>query len=86
MLTTQIDENIEKPAKKQQKAYHFLLFFLCENDKIDVVIFMEQSDIKINDIVEVKKQHPCGSKQWKILRVGVDFKMECMRLWPSNYG
>jgi len=59
---------------------------LCENDKIDVVIFMEQSDIKINDIVEVKKQHPCGSKQWRILRVGVDFKMECMRLWPSNYG
>ncbi len=38
---------------------------------------MEQNDIKVGDIVEVKKQHPCGSKRWKILRVGVDFKMEC---------
>ena len=39
---------------------------------------MEQGDIKVGDVVEVKKQHPCGSKQWKILRVGVDFKMECV--------
>ena len=38
---------------------------------------MEQNDIKVGDIVEVKKQHPCGSKEWKVLRVGVDFKMEC---------
>ena len=26
------------------------------------------------DIVEMKKQHPCGSKLWEITRVGVDFK------------
>lgn len=32
----------------------------------------------INDIVETKKQHPCGSKQWKIKRIGIDFKLECM--------
>jgi len=42
------------------------------------VIKIEQVDLKIGDVVEVKKQHPCGSKQWKITRVGVDFKMECM--------
>ena len=39
---------------------------------------MEQNDIKVGSIVEVKKQHPCGSKEWKVLRVGVDFKLECM--------
>ena len=50
-----------------------------------MVIFMEQSDLKIGDIVEVKKQHPCGSKQWKILRLGVDFKLECVRLWSRDY-
>ncbi|MBR6253266.1 MAG: DUF951 domain-containing protein [Clostridia bacterium] len=38
---------------------------------------MEQSDLKIGDIIEMKKQHPCGSKQWKIIRMGVDFKLEC---------
>lgn len=32
----------------------------------------------IGDIVETKKQHPCGSKEWRIKRIGVDFKLECM--------
>lgn len=35
-------------------------------------------DIKLKDIVELKKQHPCGSKEWVILRVGADFRMECL--------
>ncbi len=42
-----------------------------------MVILMEQNDLKIGDIVEVKKKHPCGSNAWKILRLGVDFKLEC---------
>ena len=37
---------------------------------------MEQ-EFCVGDIVETKKQHPCGSKKWKIIRVGVDFKLEC---------
>jgi len=28
-------------------------------------------------MVELKKQHPCGSKIWEITRVGVDFKLKC---------
>lgn len=39
---------------------------------------MEQSELKVGDIVEMKKVHPCGGKNWKVLRVGVDFKFECM--------
>ena len=34
-------------------------------------------DIQVGDIVTMKKQHPCGSKNWKILRIGADFRMEC---------
>ncbi|MDO5388748.1 MAG: DUF951 domain-containing protein [Clostridia bacterium] len=34
-------------------------------------------DIRVGDIVTMKKQHPCGSKRWKILRIGADFRMEC---------
>ncbi len=34
-------------------------------------------EYKIGDVVELKKQHPCGSKIWTIIRVGVDFKFKC---------
>ena len=30
-----------------------------------------------NIIVKTKKQHPCGSKEWEITRIGVDFKLKC---------
>lgn len=32
----------------------------------------------IGDIVETKKDHPCGSKQWEVIRVGADFKIRCL--------
>ena len=32
-------------------------------------------DIKVGDMLEMKKQHPCGSKQFKVLRIGMDFKI-----------
>ncbi|MDD4495294.1 MAG: DUF951 domain-containing protein [Eubacteriales bacterium] len=31
----------------------------------------------VGDVVEMKKQHPCGSKQWEILRTGMDFRIKC---------
>ena len=34
-------------------------------------------DIKLNDILEMKKQHPCGGKTFQVLRVGMDFKLKC---------
>ena len=34
-------------------------------------------DLKLHDIVELKKDHPCGSRRWEVLRVGMDFKMRC---------
>ena len=35
-------------------------------------------EYQIGDIVQTKKQHPCGSKLWEITRVGVDFKLKCL--------
>ena len=35
-------------------------------------------EYNIGDIVITKKQHPCGSKEWKITRIGVDFKLKCL--------
>lgn len=32
----------------------------------------------IGDIVVMKKQHPCGSNEWEITRVGADIKIKCL--------
>ena len=34
-------------------------------------------DIHVGDTLELKKEHPCGSKTWLVLRVGMDFKLRC---------
>ena len=35
-------------------------------------------EYNVGDIVKTKKQHPCGSKEWEITRIGVDFKLKCL--------
>ncbi|MDD5603957.1 MAG: DUF951 domain-containing protein [Eubacteriales bacterium] len=32
----------------------------------------------VGDRVELRKQHPCGSRQWEILRTGADFRIRCL--------
>lgn len=34
-------------------------------------------DIRLGDKLTMKKVHPCGSKQWLVLRVGMDFRLRC---------
>lgn len=34
-------------------------------------------DIRIGDELEMKKNHPCGARNWKVLRIGMDFKLKC---------
>ncbi|MCF0136120.1 MAG: DUF951 domain-containing protein [Lachnospiraceae bacterium] len=34
-------------------------------------------DIRLNDVCRLKKEHPCGSKEWLVLRVGADFRLQC---------
>ena len=34
-------------------------------------------DVQLGDIVKLKKQHPCGSHEWEVLRVGMDFRLKC---------
>lgn len=31
----------------------------------------------LGDIVEMKKQHPCGSNEWEVIRIGADIKIKC---------
>ena len=34
-------------------------------------------DISVGDILVMKKNHPCGSNRFLVLRVGMDFKLRC---------
>ena len=34
-------------------------------------------ELHLNDRVELKKQHPCGTKIFVITRVGMDIKWRC---------
>lgn len=34
-------------------------------------------DVRINDVLLMKKPHPCGSKEFLVLRSGMDFRLRC---------
>ena len=35
-------------------------------------------DIRIGDVLTMKKGHPCGENRWLLLRVGADLKLRCL--------
>lgn len=35
-------------------------------------------DIKVGDTLVLKKNHPCGSREWEVLRIGADFRLKCL--------
>lgn len=35
-------------------------------------------NVQVGDVLDMKKEHPCGSKRWTVLRVGMDFKLRCL--------
>lgn len=39
---------------------------------------MADKQFSLNDIVEMKKQHPCGENRWKIIRMGMDIRIKCL--------
>ena len=34
-------------------------------------------DVRLGDILVMKKDHPCGSRRWLVLRTGMDFRLRC---------
>ncbi len=35
-------------------------------------------DIRVGDVVQMRKTHPCGSDRWMIYRVGADIGIRCL--------
>ncbi|NMB41184.1 MAG: DUF951 domain-containing protein [Firmicutes bacterium] len=38
---------------------------------------------KLNQIVRMRKKHPCGGDLWRIIRVGMDFRIKCLNCGRS---
>ncbi|MBE3144849.1 MAG: DUF951 domain-containing protein, partial [Planctomycetes bacterium] len=36
-------------------------------------------DLRLDDIVRLRKPHPCGGFEWKVVRLGADIGLECCR-------
>jgi hypothetical protein len=34
-------------------------------------------DIRMDDVVQLRKPHPCGSYEWRVVRVGADIGLKC---------
>jgi hypothetical protein len=36
-------------------------------------------EIKLGDVVRLKKKHPCGSYEWQVVRLGTDIGIKCLK-------
>jgi len=36
-------------------------------------------EIRLGDIVRLKKKHPCGNDEWEVVRVGADIRIRCLK-------
>jgi len=41
------------------------------------------NSFQVGQIVEMKKPHPCGNSRWKIIRIGMDFRIKCTKCGRS---
>ena len=35
-------------------------------------------DVRLGDVLVMKKPHPCGSREWSVMRTGMDFRLKCL--------
>jgi hypothetical protein len=36
-------------------------------------------EIKLGDVVRLKKKHPCGGDEWEVVRLGADIRIRCLK-------
>jgi hypothetical protein len=54
-----------------------LVKYFLENKFVQREEAMEEK-IQVGDVIKMKKQHPCGTNEWEIIRVGMDFRLKCI--------
>ncbi len=41
-------------------------------------IMIDPTDIRLDDIIRMRKKHPCGGYEWQVLRLGSDIGIKCL--------
>lgn len=59
------------------KAFHSFVAIVAPGRETYAVEVIKM-DVRVGDTLVMKKQHPCGSKEWKVLRTGMDFRLKCL--------
>lgn len=36
-------------------------------------------EVRLGDTVRLRKPHPCGSYEWRVVRLGADIRIQCLR-------
>ena len=36
-------------------------------------------EIRLGDVVRLRKKHPCGNDEWEVVRVGADIRIRCLK-------
>ncbi len=36
-------------------------------------------EVRLGDVVRLKKQHPCGGEDWEVVRLGADIGIKCLK-------
>lgn len=44
----------------------------------ELVIGKRPMEINLDDVITLKKIHPCGSSDWKVIRTGMDIRLSCL--------
>jgi len=39
---------------------------------------MKSDELKLGQVLVMKKPHPCGSNEWEVIRLGADVKIRCL--------
>ena len=39
---------------------------------------IDPTDIRLDDIVRLRKPHPCGGSEWQVVRLGTDIGIRCL--------
>jgi hypothetical protein len=36
-----------------------------------------RKEVEVDDLVRLRKPHPCGSYEWRVVRIGADIGLKC---------
>ncbi len=50
----------------------------CDETGVLVMALKKPVKFYLGDWIEMKKPHPCGGKEWEVMRVGMDFRLKCL--------